>query len=168
MTPCARCQFDWDAGPDRLVAEISDIGARYRRAIDAIGDRHPGVDPDAVIGARPSDGVWSPLEYVAHMSDVVEFYDQRIERVLVEDRPVMTVGAKFAELAETRRYRDRQLSTVLNALGDRGTAAARRLDELDDEQWMRVGIGSEGGERTVLTLARRLAHEAHHHLLDLG
>jgi hypothetical protein len=41
------------------------------------------------------------------------------------------------------------------------------LRDLDDAAWGRVGIGSEGDERTVLVLARRAAHEVVHHLMDV-
>jgi hypothetical protein len=42
-----------------------------------------------------------------------------------------------------------------------------RLERLDADAWSRVAIGSDAGARTVLDLARRAAHEAHHHALDI-
>jgi hypothetical protein len=52
-------------------------------------------------------------------------------------------------------------------LHEQGRVLIARVTPLDTDQWARVAIGSDGDERTVLTLARRAAHEAHHHALDI-
>jgi hypothetical protein len=57
----------------------------------------------------------------------------------------------------------RVLATIESTLAETGA----RLRSLQREHWNRIGIGSSGEERTVLTLARRMAHESQHHLLDL-
>ncbi len=62
---------------------------------------------------RPGDGVWSPVEYLAHMRDVASFFAERIDRVMTEDQPVLHVTTRFAELAELRGYRDEDPETVL-------------------------------------------------------
>lgn len=79
----------------------------------------------------------------------------------------MLAGADFASMAEARRYRDEDVEAVLDALDRRATAASEQLARLPAADWGRVGLGSDGGERTGLVLARRLAHEGHHHLADL-
>lgn len=101
------------------------------------------------------------------MRDVAAFYLDRIDRVLSVERPQMrAVG--FSSLADERRYNDDDIETVLAALDDHATHVANVLRSLLDEQWRRVGIGSAGDERSVLVLARRLAHDGHHHLLDVA
>ena len=67
----------------------------------------------------------------------------------------------------TVHYRDDDIDTVLDALDRRSTAAALRLRRLEARDWARIGLGSDGTERTALVLARRLAHDGHHHLMDL-
>ena len=145
---------------------IARLGASYGRRLHDFTTEARARDRPDLIRVRPSPDVWSALEYTAHMRDVVDFYMDRIERVLHEDRPILR-AADFASMAETRRYRDEDIEAVLEALDHRSTAAAVQLGQLGAEGWDRVGLGSEGGERTVLILARRLAHEGHHHLLDL-
>ena len=106
------------------------------------------------------------LEYTAHMRDVAAFYRERIDQVLTVERPQMySVG--FSALAEQRRYNDDDIEAVHVELDGHARATASALRTLSDDQWQRVGIGSEGGERSVEVLARRLAHDGHHHLLDL-
>ena len=71
---------------------------------------------------RPGDGVWSPVEYLAHMRDVASFFAERIDRVLVEDDPVLHVSTRFAELAELRGYRNEDPATVLVQFEERADA----------------------------------------------
>ncbi len=164
MTRCDQCGFDWDTPAEVLPSEIANIGSRYRAVVlNPAGEPPPG---DRLL-ARPAEGVWSAIEYLGHMRDVAPFYRDRIERVLTEHRPEMPVGMRFAELAELRSYRDEDPGEMLDALDRVTTEVGTRLRGLADHEWSRVGIGSEGGERSVLVLARRLAHEAHHHLDDI-
>jgi hypothetical protein len=164
MARCTECGYDWDSTPSQVVARIDGIGAASRAALAGLLS---GSDPDATLRARPAAGVWSPLEYLAHLRDAVEFYAARIEAVLTSDHPRMA-AADFSAMAEDRRYNDEpDPLAVVNQLGRRADAVARRLASLRPTEWDRVGIGSEGGERSVLVLGRRLAHESNHHLMDL-
>ncbi len=123
--------------------------------------------PTDVMRERPAEGVWSALEYLAHMRDVAEFYRDRIHRVLTEDRPNLRVDFRFAELAELRSYRSEEPTEVLAAFEERSESVRRQLDGLTQDRWSRIGVGSDGDERTLSVLARRFAHECHHHLLDV-
>ena len=123
---------------------------------------------DAAVRQRPAPDVWSPIEYLAHLRDVSTFFGGRIERVLTEHRPDLAVEFRFADLADERRYRDEDPAAVLDALTATTTAVADRLRSLAPADWDRVGTGSGSDERSVLTLARRLAHEGRHHLQDLS
>lgn len=161
---CEQCGFDWDTPADDLVDRIGQIGPGYRRRLQRLV-REVGASG---LRVRPADGVWSPLEYAAHMRDVAEFYLDRIQQIIAEDKPRLTaVPGGFGALAETRRYNDENVEDVLDALDRSAGAASARLSTLTPTGWARVGIGSEGDQRDLVVLARRLAHEGHHHLLDL-
>ena len=164
MNRCEECGFDWDSEPAEVIAEIGRWGTSYRAGLTR---SLPGEDREALARTRPAPTVWSALEYTVHMRDVARFYLDRIQRVLNEDRPTME-AANFPSMAETRRYNDEDVEGALDALTTAADSAADLLKSLDSEQWARVGVGSQGDERTVLVLARRLAHDGHHHLLDLG
>lgn len=111
--------------------------------------------------------MWSALEYTAHMRDVLSFYTERIRGVLAEDRPTMA-AADFASMADERRYDQEDVTAVLDAVDQGASSASTLLASLAPDDWARVGIGSGGDERTVLVLTRRLVHDGHHHLLDVG
>lgn len=167
MSRCRDCGFDWSMGREEVVPYAAARVPRCRALIAPHLDPGPGADP-AALRVRPDQGVWSPLEYLAHLRDVTQFFTERIQRVLAEDRPVLAVQFRFAELAELRRYRSEDPATALGQFEARAEELQSLLRGLNDDDWERAGIGSEGDERTVLMLARRFAHEVHHHLLDLG
>ncbi len=162
MRRCEECGYDWDdATPADALRKYAE---RFPRPLSRFLSNE---DPDVVLRTRPEPTVWSALEYAAHTRDALTFYAERIERVLSEDRPQLSAFG-FEQAAEDRRYNEDDPATVAEALAKAGREMATRLDGLDESQWRRVGIGSEGDERTVLDLARRAAHEGHHHMLDVG
>lgn len=164
MRRCGECGFDWDSTRPDVIAEIDGWATAYRAGLTRLLD---GENGDELVRTRPAPGVWSAIEYTAHMRDVARFYLERIQRVLSQERPTMA-AADFAVMAESLRYNDEHVEDAVTALADFASSASALLKTLDDEQWDRIGVGSEGDERTVLVLGRRLAHEGHHHLLDLG
>ena len=164
---CDECGFESDALSEAdLVATCERFAKRYRAPLTRF---LPGEDGPAVLRRRPAPDVWSALEYAAHTRDVLAFYRERIERVLAEDRPTFhAVG--FGGREEERAYNDEDPATTADQVAAEATAVAALLGGLDEDQWRRVGLSSEGdgAERTVRVLAERLVHDAHHHLLDIG
>ncbi len=170
MTPqsrtgrCPDCDFDWDGPADELRPNIAETGQRFREAITGRLEAQPS---DVELRTRPAADGWSAIEYLAHVTDIVAFFDERIARVLAEDRPVFEPQVRFADLAEARRYRDLDVDLVLDALDERVRRVGARLGTVDGSMWHRCGIGTDGDERTVSDLTKRLAHESRHHLLDI-
>lgn len=164
MRRCDECGFDWDSTATEVIAEIDRWAPAYRAGMTRL---LPGESGDDLVRTRPAPGVWSALEYTVHMRDVAKFYLDRIQTVLSEERPPLA-AADFASMAETKRYNDEPVDDALTQFADHAASASDLLKSLDDNQWNRVGIGSQGDERTILVLGRRLAHDGHHHLLDLG
>lgn len=110
--------------------------------------------------------MWSALEYTAHLRDALAWYGARIHRVLAEPTPQLA-GFDFRAACESRAYNDDPPDVTRSGLREAGEALAGELRGLDTPQWERVGLGSDGSPRTVATLARRAAHEASHHLVDV-
>jgi hypothetical protein len=156
MRLCAQCGFDWECDREAVLASLEGIGTAVRQRIESASS----------IRIRPSVDVWSALEYAAHTRDVARFYGRRIHAVLAEDRPQLH-SVDFEALATGGRYHEELESEVLRALASETDEVVRQLRALTASGWLRVGIGSDGGQRTVLELSRRLAHDAVHHLLDI-
>ncbi|MBA3655189.1 MAG: DinB family protein [Actinobacteria bacterium] len=157
---CEECGFDWDGEP----IGIGTFADRFAKPLTRFLKNE---DANVVLRARPEPAVWSALEYVAHTRDALAFYVDRIRRVLTEDRPRMT-KVDFDDLCVDRGYNSADPAQTAAELGAVERELVDQLADLTPAQWARVGIGSDGDERTVLALARRAAHEGNHHLLDVG
>ena len=136
---CDECGFDSTTMSD---AELVDMIAAF------------SADAAALSATRPAPDVWSPREYAWHMADAIDFYAERIELVLTTDRPQL-------------EGRDFTVTPTPNSTPDVAPVVAR-LRALAPEQWQRVGLGSsDQTERDIRNLVSRLAHECHHHTLDM-
>ena len=160
MNRCEECGFDWDGDESRLGT----FADRYNKPLTRF---LPNEDPDVVLRTRPEPAVWSALEYTAHVRDVFAFYRDRISRALTEDRPQYVALDPDAVCIE-RAYNAEDPADTARSLAEAERELVAVLDGLSDEQWDRVGIGVDGDDRTVRVLARRAAHEASHHMLDIG
>lgn len=161
---CDECGFvDASVTMTDAVAGLRGFGRRYRAPLTRF---LPGEDGDALVRARPAPGVWSALEYAAHVRDVFDWYDGWVRRSLVEDRPV-AAGPGADEAAEAGAYNELEPSMVADALAANAERLAATLDAVPEEAVDRVYVRN-GHERTVLSTARRAVHEGSHHLLDIG
>jgi hypothetical protein len=157
-TPCPECGFDWELDERGVVACIAGAPGALRRAIE-------GVEPARLSGrGRPAE--WSPLEYLTHLGDALEWYATRIAQVLAADDR-LAPGPDWDALVDEHARTGPSASRALDTLDDVAGALARALAQLSPEGWGAAGVAPDGGVRSVATLARRAAHEAHHHLFDV-
>jgi hypothetical protein len=123
---------------------------------------------DRYLRACPDVAVFSPMQYAAHVRDILRVYTDRILLGREQDSPTVPIFNPPHE--EYERY---------NRLGAGELAAdieaqARRLREaaeaMDPDAWTRIVINDRGVygvySFTLAGLACNAVHEAHHHLLD--
>jgi hypothetical protein len=158
VEPCPECGFDWESTSEALIGALRSARPAFA---EAVADR----DMEG-LRRRPDPETWSAIEYVGHTADGVDWYDARISSVLERDLPQLT-PRDWDSFTEERRYDLRPISELLDAVEAQCEGLATRLDGLDDDGWGRIGIGSDGDDRSVLVLARRAVHEVHHHLHDV-
>ena len=159
---CEECRFGWAADACATIDALRSLPSRYEALLTAEAE----AGRAARLRTRPEPHVWSQLEYAAHTRDAIAWYAERIARVLREDRPALS-AFDWDAACDERRYADEDPTAVALALTRASENLADRLEGLDDDGWSRVGVGSDGGERTVLVLARRAVHESVHHLYDI-
>lgn len=146
--------------PDSLGARLVDSAAGWRVFLLEADD--------AYLRANPGPGIFSPIQYGAHVRDITRVYGDRIVLMLRENDPV------FPQFNPPEDVWERYNALGREVLADDIEAQARRLAsilaELRPEQWsltMTRDGGSDGVYRfTVAGLASYAVHEAHHHLLD--
>ncbi|MFV2143768.1 DinB family protein [Isoptericola sp. G70] len=170
---------------DGIVPDTKDWTGVVERRCDECGFDPLAVDPlavgDAVRSAvpawqavlarpdvrrRPAPGVWSPLEYAAHVRDVFRVFDGRLALILETD------GAGFPDwdqdaAALAGGYAQADPGTVATELAAAGDAVADRFDAVRADQLERVGRRSNGSTFTVRTFGRYFLHDVAHHLHDV-
>lgn len=161
---CAECGFDpADLRPADTPTAVRSFERRYRAPLTR---GLPGEDLDAVVRAEPAPGVWSALEYGAHVRDLFRVFDNRV-RCAVDgiepDEPVVDwegmVAVASPGLSRTE---------VTDALGEAARTLAVTLEELTPQDWELRTLTGRGHRIPVRDLALIAVHEGSHHLLDVG
>jgi hypothetical protein len=126
-----------------------------------------GAD-DGYLRTVPGPGIFSPLQYGAHVRDIERAYGDRIVLMLEEDSPVFPqLNPDEAEWGEYNRLGVVELADDIEAQAGRLAEILAGLQPGDWERTMIRDGGSDGVfEFTVVGLANYAVHESHHHLLD--
>ncbi len=154
---CDSCGFEASS-----VAR-EELGERYFLAAEEwvqILRSFPAVE------VRPEAGVWSPLEYGAHVRDVLTHAGERLDLLLTQDDPTFADWDQDAAALEGR-YREEdpeQVATDLEAVAEQ---LVGRIAETEAAAWTRPGTRSNGSRFTVETLLQYLLHDVVHHLWDV-
>jgi hypothetical protein len=123
---------------------------------------------DTYLRTSPGPGIFSPIQYGAHVRDIVRVYGDRIVLMLEGENPVFPQFNPAEDVWDSyNRLDTEELADDLEAQARR---LARILEDLRPEDWSRTMTrdgGSDGVfQFTVAGLASYAVHEAHHHLLD--
>jgi hypothetical protein len=121
----------------------------------------------ARVARRPSDDMWSPLEYGCHVRDVFRTCDGRLALMLAEDDPTFPNWDQDVT-AEEDADRSQNAARVAVELLEAAAQFADRYDTVTGEQWSRPGLRSDGSPFTVESFARYAIHDPVHHLYDVG
>ena len=155
--PCPECGFGAANYPDAAIAAAIRDNALAWPAVLA--------RPDVRI--RPDDSTWSPLEYAAHVRDVLRVYRERLRLMLETDDPLYPNWDQD-ETAIAEHYNEQDPQQVSVELAEEAAGMAFVFDGLDADQWLRPGRRSDGAEFTVSSIAKYLTHDLVHHRWDVG
>lgn len=111
---------------------------------------------------RPDDGGWSATEIVAHLARHAYVFLERLDRLLVEDRP--DLGTYRPEIdPEWSSWRTLPLDEALRRLRNARVRLITWVEALTDDQAGRVGVHPVLGAMDAgRWLEFFLLHEAHH------
>ena len=149
-----------------LAAGEVDPGTVAERAYIAAEEWVQILSSHPAVEARPEPGVWSPLEYAAHVRDVYRVFDARLAQMLTEDDP------RFAnwdqdETAVLERYAEADPEVVAAELEAAAETFVEHVRALQPGQLDRTGRRSDGAEFRVATLLQYFLHDVVHHLWDV-
>jgi hypothetical protein len=140
------------------------LGGLIRDAAHRFGAVLADADDDAV-RTRPGPGVWSALEYGAHVRDTLGVFTERIVRTRQEDEPELGWWDHEAAIAEGFTN-ELEAALVVDDLVEHAARLAAVLDTVPPEAWDRAAT-RRGTERfTIELMARFTLHEVVHHHAD--
>jgi hypothetical protein len=163
---CPECGFEADTvDPHTAEATLRTMRGRYQTSFSQVLSQK---DAAAVLRRRPDANTWSALEYAAHMRDVIALWGSALHRVLNEVRPEFfgldpDLPDRFA--AQTS-YNSQDPSVVAQEFAANAERLAKKVATIAPDQWQRLAIFGEE-QMTALAIVRKVAHEGHHHLLDI-
>jgi Zn finger protein HypA/HybF involved in hydrogenase expression len=175
--PPAHCP-DCGSWPGRFRRFVPVFNADYAeptepRAVLALLARN-GEGLEALVGdldeesceRRPALDVWSIREHIAHFYDAQETLDDRIDRMLADDDPDLTVLSMF-ELATQEDLHPAMTADMLAAFRRKRASCVARLEALPLGDLWRTGRHAEFGRITILRQANYMACHEQTHLPDI-
>ena len=171
---CSECEFD------AAATKFDEIPGRTRRAatrLAAVLDRSDAT-------ARPEPGIWSPLEYAAHVRDVCRIFEYRLSVLLtgagtapnvpafdpevrfLDDVPVLSNWDQDATAAAAD-YGIQDPTVVAEELERAAKAIADAFAAVPAADLSRMARRSDGAVFTVTTLAQYFLHDLVHHVQDV-
>jgi hypothetical protein len=151
---CDECGFR-PFDPAETAQRISDGTERWRAVLER---------PD--VAGRPSERVWSPLEYACHVRDMVRLLGERVKAMRDQEDPEFADwdgAAKAVELA----YWAADPATTWEDLERSTRRTVTVLESVPPEDGGRPGHRSDGVEFTIASLGQYIGHEMEHHLHDV-
>jgi hypothetical protein len=155
--PCPDCGFAaGDVPGEEVAGRISDLTAPWGEVLAR-----------ADVRERPAPGVWSALEYGAHVRDVCVLFRERLALMLIGDEPRFANWDQDVTAVESA-YAAQDPAVVAGELAAAASAWSAAYAGVSGDQWGRPGVRSNGSVFTVLTLGQYGLHDLAHHLWDVG
>jgi hypothetical protein len=166
MQSCDECVFtyaDWPTAD--LPGHIRSAAGEVGHTVLGYANRPGGV---AQLRDHPFDDTWSALEYACHLRDVLIVQRQRLQRAMVEDKPIFEPMGRD-ERVENDRYNEQDPAAVVAELEGAADELATDLENLDGDGWQRTGVYGypTTEERTMVWVAQHTLHELVHHRTDI-
>lgn len=154
-----------DCGVDASALAATDVAGLLRACAERFATLLE-TGEDAALRARPDPATWSPLEYACHVRDVFRTFDHRLARMLGEDDPLFANWDQDATAVE-QDYAAQDPFQVARDLESAAIAFAEAYDAIEDTQWSRTGMRSDGARFTIESFGRYVLHDPMHHVWDV-
>ena len=123
---------------------------------------------DAYLRTIPAPGIFSPLQYGAHVRDLQRVYGDRILLMLREENPVFP---QFNPDEDSwSAFNEAEVTVLADQIDEQAHRLADILAALAPDDWARTMVRDGGSDGvysfTVAALASYAVHESRHHLLD--
>jgi hypothetical protein len=152
--PCRECDFNWELSAADAVSLVQQLPKLYAARLDGTNGKE--TCPDLA---------WSASAYVSHVSDNLRIWSERLSGARLSGEP-RVVAYDQDLLGVTRRYDAINLHAALWSLdwAVREWAESIRLALAAGTELHH----SDRGRQSAEDVARNNAHDASHHLWDIG
>lgn len=151
-----------DCGLDAGSVPLAQIGPRIREATSGWTERLGRPD----VALRPELFTWSPLEYGAHVRDVLTVMRGRLHLMLENDDPGFPNWDQD-RAAVDGKYDQADPKDVAAAIAANTELLSSDFAAVPEEHAGRTGLRSNGSRFTVLTLGQYALHDLVHHAWDV-
>jgi hypothetical protein len=143
-----------------LGPSVVDLAGKWRTFL-------VGAD-DGILRHSPEPGVFSPMQYGAHVSGTMRVAAERLQLGVEQEAPTVPIFNPGQD--EWARYNELDAHDLADELDGNAARVAEILGRLEGSQWSRTVINDRGQYGiytfTLLGIGRNVVHESHHHLLD--
>ena len=162
---CPECGVDY--GTLHPPFAINTIKSFPRRYTEALAPASPTEDNEKVIRTRPAEGVWSALEYTAHVADLMRRSSRRSSSACTT-RTIPTIDVRGPRPAGDQREVERAVKgrDCWRKLKTGADDLIKQAERVDADGWKRMAK-FEWGDRDILTMLQNAVHEGVHHLHDI-
>jgi hypothetical protein len=159
--PCPQCGLNpADMQSEALGPTVVELAGKWRTFL-------VGADGD-FLRHSPEPGVFSPIQYGAHVSGTLRVAGERLELGLEREAPTVPMFNPGQD--EWVRYNELDAHELAGELEGHASRVADILGRLEGSQWSRTVVNDRGQYGiytfTLLGIGRNVVHESHHHLLD--
>lgn len=159
--PCPQCGLNpADMEPEALGPRVVELAAKWRTFLVEADD--------GFLRHSPDPGVFSPVQYGAHVSGTLRVAGERLELGLAQEAPTVPLFNPGQE--EWAYYNELGAQELAYELAGNAAQVAEILGQLEGSQWSRTVINDRGQYGiytfTLTGIGRNVVHESHHHLLD--
>jgi hypothetical protein len=143
---------------EQWAAKIREIPTVFRRAL-LLSDDH-------AIRHRPAVGEWSAVEVVGHIIDKMQIWTNRVERILVEERPALPAYDQDA-LVREHDYLHANPDVLFEHLRKACERFATLVERIPISALQREGVHEEVGPMTLRRCIELPLESASEHLEQL-
>jgi hypothetical protein len=142
---------------EQWAAQFREIPTIFRMAL---------LSNDHIIRHRPAAGEWSAIEVVGHMIDKMQIWANRVECILLEDRPALP-GYDQDTLVRDHDYLHADPDALLEHLRQACERFATLVERIPLSALQRDGVHAELGSMTLRQCIEAPLESATEHLAQL-
>src|SRR5690349_701793 len=133
---CPECALDYGTlHPPFAINTLKSFPRRYKEALEDV----PGEDTDALLRTRPAEGVWSAMEYAAHVADSMGPFATVVHRMYTEDNPDLSAAFEDPDEQTVRdKTNEQDKDAILSRLSAGVDELVNEAGKVDANGWSRM------------------------------